>query len=328
MYVKAHLSNLISAYSDKVYVIHNRKYINLRICSPSFQPNNNAIFNHSSYELSIREKFLLSFGLDFCLPCFKPKFTEYFLSFEKLATLLKPLCNNDTFIKFRKDCSNLAYSTYTRPKQNTWYPFLKQIDINILKNLTQNKSVVITKPDKDKGVVLLDRNYYNSKIFDILSDNNKFHKLNDLKNFKLVFNIEDKINRCLLKFKNNKVISDEPFNSLHCTGSSFGLLYGLPKVHKPAPVPIRLILAAYNLPSYKLAKFLVPLLSPLTTNRYSVKKSFEFPQNVQSIDPNNFLVSYDVESLFTNVPLHETIDIILNLLFSSYQSYSSFTNSL
>ena len=29
-------------------------------------------------------------------------------------------------------------------------------------------------------------------------------------------------------------------------GSSFGIMYGLPKVHKSRPVPLRPILAAYN----------------------------------------------------------------------------------
>ncbi len=119
-----------------------------------------SFYNHSSYHLSNREIFLLSLGLDFSLPCFKPKFVDYFLPFEKLATAIKPICNPDTFIKFPKDVSNLASGTFTRPKQNIWYPLLKQPpDINILKKLSQNNNLVITKPDKGNGVVLLDRFY-------------------------------------------------------------------------------------------------------------------------------------------------------------------------
>ena len=41
---------------------------------------------------------------------------------------------------------------------------------------------------------------------------------------------------------------------LPLTSSFFGILYGSPKVHKGPSVPLRPILAAYNLPNYKLAK--------------------------------------------------------------------------
>ena len=34
------------------------------------------------------------------------------------------------------------------------------------------------------------------------------------------------------------------------------------------------------------------------------------------IFPKTFLVSYDVTSLFTNIPLQETIDIAINLIFN------------
>ena len=58
-----------------------------------------------------------------------------------------------------------------------------------------------------------------------------------------------------------------------------GVLYGQAKVQKPvinncpSSSPI---LDAINTPSYKLAKFLLPILSPLTINEYTVKDSFAF----------------------------------------------------
>ena len=103
-------------------------------------------------------------------------------------------------------------------------------------------------------------------------------------------------------------------------GLSFGTLYGLPKIHKPKPVPFRSILAAYNLPNFKLAKYLVPLLSNLTTNQYSVKNSYEFTDIITQINSKHYLVSYDIESLFTNIPIDETINIILNHLFPASDS--------
>ena len=52
------------------------------------------------------------------------------------------------------------------------------------------------------------------------------------------------------------------------------MLYGQPKVHKTVinNIPqFRPILSAINTPVYKLAKYLVPILSPLTVNDYTVK---------------------------------------------------------
>ena len=59
-----------------------------------------------------------------------------------------------------------------------------------------------------------------------------------------------------------------------------------------------------------LAKYLSSLLVQLLPDKYSVKDSFSFVEELRSFDlKNKFLISFDVESLFTNIPLNETIDI-------------------
>ena len=68
-------------------------------------------------------------------------------------------------------------------------------------------------------------------------------------------------------------------------------------------------------PTYKLAKFLVPIFSPLTSNEFSVHDSFSFSDEVPSFCPDHFMASLDVESLFTNIPLNEVIDICIDDLF-------------
>ena len=62
-------------------------------------------------------------------------------------------------------------------------------------------------------------------------------------------------------------------------------------------------------PIYKLAKFLAPILEPLTTNEYTIKDSFTFAEELQSFDSKLVMASFDIESLFTNIPLQETIDL-------------------
>ena len=103
-------------------------------------------------------------------------------------------------------------------------------------------------------------------------------------------------------------------------GTRPGILYGQPKVHKTVinNIPqFRPILSAINTPVYKLAKYLVPILSPLTVNDYTVKDSFTFAKEVINFDHNLFMASLDVESLFTNIPVDETIKNAVDDLFSS-----------
>ena len=92
-------------------------------------------------------------------------------------------------------------------------------------------------------------------------------------------------------------------------GSRFGIFYGLCKVHKQLAdncPPFRTIMSAIKISTNNLAKFLVPLLQPITTNMYTVKNSFEFAKEIADQDPGLFMANLDVESLFTNIPLEGT----------------------
>ena len=99
-------------------------------------------------------------------------------------------------------------------------------------------------------------------------------------------------------------------------------MYGLCKVHKDiidnCP-PFRPILSAINTPTYKLAKFLVPILKSLTSNEYTVKDLFAFAEETVKQDSQFFMGNLDVDFLFTNIPLEETIDICLNTLFENME---------
>ena len=99
-------------------------------------------------------------------------------------------------------------------------------------------------------------------------------------------------------------------------------MYSLAKAHKIVTDGLpsfRPILSAIGTPTYKLAKFLVPILEPLTTNEYTIKDSFIFAEELQSFDSKLVMVSFDIESLFTNIPLQETIDLCVENLFQDFK---------
>ena len=64
-----------------------------------------------------------------------------------------------------------------------------------------------------------------------------------------------------------------------------------------------------NTPAYNLAKFVVSILKSLANNKYTVNNLFAFAEEIVEQDPALFMGSLDVDSLFTNMPLEETIDI-------------------
>ena len=73
---------------------------------------------------------------------------------------------------------------------------------------------------------------------------------------------------------------------------------------------------------YGVGKFITRLLNPLTQNDYSLKDSFETAERIRANIPDSLydegyvLVSFDVKSLFTNVPLKKTIDVILDRVYN------------
>ena len=81
--------------------------------------------------------------------------------------------------------------------------------------------------------------------------------------------------------------------------------------------PFRPILSDIGTPTYKLAKYLLPFLTPLTQNEYTVTDSFHFAEEICKQDPNLYMASLDVDSLFTNIPLDETIDICIDSLYKN-----------
>ena len=125
----------------------------------------------------------------------------------------------------------------------------------------------------------------------------------------------------LHKFKQKNFFNENEYNKLYPSGSAPAHIYGTPKMHKfsssdsfPKLCPIVSSIGTFN---YNLARFLCDLLSPLVPNDYSCKDTFSFVSQIKNANlSKKFLVFYDVTSLFTNIPLQETIDIAKNLIFN------------
>ena len=103
-------------------------------------------------------------------------------------------------------------------------------------------------------------------------------------------------------------------------------LYGTAKTHKletldditVANLRFRLMIDQTGTLMYNAAKVILDYLRPLCKNKYSIYDTQKFPSMWSSIQPlqdDEEDVSYEVESLFTNIPLQETINYIIEQIY-------------
>ena len=86
------------------------------------------------------------------------------------------------------------------------------------------------------------------------------------------------------------------------------------KTHKNGN-PLCPIISQIPTPTYHLAKQLNNILTPYIPDEYRVKSSSEFLRIIQGSPATGTIASLDVESLFTNVPVAETIDMICHRVY-------------
>ena len=135
-----------------------------------------------------------------------------------------------------------------------------------------------------------------------------------------LLDMELEIKSCLDDLLNKNYLSKDDYRYFKPCGSKPVIMYGLRKIHKGTtvndPVPLfRPILSEIGTCSYNLAKFFVQILKQFTINEYAGKDSFSFCKENVDQDPNLFMASFDIHSLFTNIPLDETINICVDLVF-------------
>ena len=122
--------------------------------------------------------------------------------------------------------------------------------------------------------------------------------------------------------RNNKEIDKKCLAYLLPSNPRPGRFYLLPKIHKGVlPPPGRPIVSAIGSPTEKISKFLDFFLQPsLSSIPYYVKDTGHFLYILQNLGPfpeDTLLVTYDVASLYTNIPLAEAERSVARMLIQS-----------
>ena len=189
--------------------------------------------------------------------------------------------------------------------------------INSVRN---NDNIIITKPDKGSGVVLLNKSDYIDKMNEILDDQSKFQRLDPVSSNGVTVSIESRLQKRLLDLVKADLMPKWIYDAIRPTGSQRFQTYGLPKTHKEG-TPLRPILSMTGSSNHKLGKWFAGLLQPVLErfSSHCISDSFTFAKAMPNldIDPNVFMYSFDVSSLFTNLPLDETIKICSDTLYGN-----------
>ena len=200
-----------------------------------------------------------------------------------------------------KKCSEFHKDILTKEQYNTVRNFMQE-----------NTDIIIRKADKSNVFVIMDRDKYTSKISAMLSDENKFLKMehDPSENLNKLLNEQiSKVNAVKDGVRLNKLVGH----------FEMGYIYGNPKVHKNAiNPPLRPIVSQVGTAVASVAAQINDIIKQYIPSRFMVGSTYEFLQliNTCEITQSCKIASLDVESLFTNIPVIDTIDIVLKHVYN------------
>lgn len=197
-------------------------------------------------------------------------------------------------------------------------PNLSQGEMGALRDLRNNKHIVIKPADKGSSVVIMGRDQYIFEVQRQLTDTIYYKKLKEpvyLKTVPIVHSIIDTLkNKGFISSKQGQYLKGdkEPRERR---------FYILPKIHKdpkswtvPYEIPPgRPIVSDCGSETYQTAEFIDYHLNPLAVIHPSyVKDTYHFLELVKNlkVPERSMLFSIDVESLYTNIDIKSGLEVV------------------
>ena len=309
----------VDIYRKKTLCRHNKKLESLieekKKADGSESNPNKLVVNLTDYELSEEEMKVLKLGLNYSV-ALRPKQPHMLAEVESLWDQIKEkglLKHASHEARIKTALRAFAFS-YLDIDSARFGSDIKQT--RILKKLTA--TFAILKPDKGNGVVLINKCDYLSSMQSIFDDKTKFREVKVDNSITLLNSLRNYLKTLL----NRSEITSEERSSMRTMSAVVARAHGLPKIHKKFDMlpKFRPIIDTTATAYAHVGRFLSTLLQPLTINEFSLKDSFDGAERISSI-PKDLLkegykfISFDVISLFTNVPLDYTVKIILDRIY-------------
>ena len=332
------LNSEMKKQTEKVLNVHNKKLRNLWVEYRDNCPD--CLVNLSTRELSVEETNVLYRGLNHHVLPRKVNGDQIKASVERVinsriyAEALEKCnststsSNKDILLQniastaqcritsdFRNDIKALHHS-FMSTCRNMCSSRINRAFHATVSRLSKNNSIKICNFDKGTGVVVLNTDDYFSKLDVIVNDTTKFTKVDTQgKKFHPCEKRQGAVKTALKALKDH--MTDEQLDMLTPRGCGPGKLYGMCKVHKKDN-PMRPVVSMIGTPEYQLAKYLDSIIKPNIPDKFMLYSTNNFLEKLNKFEirPGDKCVSFDVCSLFTNVPLTETINIIADHIYS------------
>ncbi|BHF81552.1 hypothetical protein SprV_0802468400 [Sparganum proliferum] len=200
----------------------------------------------------------------------------------------------------RKDVRS-RNSTVQALKNRNKFSTLSGDEKKALNSLKTDENIIILPADKGGSTTIMNKTDYTEKMMTLLKDESTYEPL-DADPTK---SQNSCIEKTLKRLTGKKLISGDLAKSLKQDEPTIAKIYGLPKVHKIG-IPLLPIVSLIGAPNYQISKWLFHHLHPLTKDsENSIEDSNEFLDKLNgvSVATDEIMVSFDVVSLFTSIPL-------------------------
>lgn len=194
------------------------------------------------------------------------------------------------------------------PSMDQHEAFLRKEYFHTQRWLKQNKDILVTLADKGNKTVFINKQEYDEKINELLDDTNVYQSINRDPSKSMM----NQHNRLIKRIMEEGGLEQGVGKSLCCRNGVLGRIYGQVKLHKEGK-PLRPIISTIGTTTYKTAKYITGVLSSIIGNGpLNMKDSFQLATILKNmtLPPDHIMVSFDVVSMFTNIPIEFALDII------------------
>ena len=287
---------------------NNRKEIQSNVSQHHFHPR---VTNLSDLVLNEEELKILERGHKMAHPI-KPNLALMAIEMDQAAR------GHEQEADLRNDLITLLRHT---EKQKTHFNNNNKNENKNIQNIGKKlkaKDIVVTMADKNAGMILINRKDYIEKTETFFLNNQYIEiKRNPTKTF------HDKTKKIIKK--HSEFFKENNYNSYFMLPMNprTPLLYSLIKLHK-INKPIRPIISSCDSSTYKLSKFILNFFKDKIQFKptYTINNRSDLIDSIRQTKlPKTFtLVSFDIENLYSNIPIAETLQLIKNIVNRTFQS--------
>ena len=230
--------------------------------------------------------------------------------------------------KITEFCYNLKSHILSLITANKQHNNLSKYEKTALKNLKNNKNIIIKKADKNSSIVVMNTLDYINKVDAMLSDTNVYTPVVIDDTWTVKLHSDD----ILRNIKTKGYINDKQFRYLTTYKPKIPVFYGIPKIHKKNN-PLRPIVSQINGPTHKINLYIHELLETSEGEiPYLFKDTTAFLNFIEDYKSTPFssviLVTMDVTSLYTNIPHSEAITYILEQYDNTLDKWANYSESV